>query len=95
MVEFMVRLLETGTEALENPAATKAQIVKAIKAMQNSLNYGEQVRFLPKCLQVSRTSAKVHFRWETFVYSFAFTTFQSTIPWCLLWSETLSRSLYR
>ena len=43
MVEFMVRLLETGTEALENPAATKAQIVKAIKAMQNSLNYGEQV----------------------------------------------------
>ncbi len=44
MVEFMVRLLETGTEALENPAATKAQIVKAIKAMQNSLNYGEQVR---------------------------------------------------
>ena len=43
MVEFMVRLLETGTEALENPAATKAQIVKAIKAMQNSLTHGEQV----------------------------------------------------
>ena len=43
MVEFMVRLLETGTEALENPAATKAQIVKAIKAMQNSLTYGDQV----------------------------------------------------
>ena len=43
MIEFLVRLLETGTEALENPAATKAQIVKALKAMQNSLKYGEQV----------------------------------------------------
>lgn len=39
----MLRLLEGGLEATENPAATKAQIVKALKAMQRSLQYGEQV----------------------------------------------------
>ena len=43
MVDFLVRLLETGLESLDNPAATKAQIVKALKAMQNSLKYGEEV----------------------------------------------------
>lgn len=43
MVEFLVRLLETGLETLENPAATKAQIVKALKAMQRSMKYGEEV----------------------------------------------------
>ena len=30
-------------EGQENPAAVKAQIVKAIKSMQNSLQYGEQI----------------------------------------------------
>ena len=43
MVQFLVRLLDTGLESLENPAATKAQIVKALKAMTTSLKYGEKV----------------------------------------------------
>ena len=43
-IPFLVGLLETGLEAVENMAATKAQIVKALKAMQLSLKYGEQVR---------------------------------------------------
>lgn len=42
-VEFLVRLLETGLETQEKPAAVKAQIVKAIKAMQQSLKYGEEI----------------------------------------------------
>jgi len=42
-IQFLVGLLETGLESVENMAATKAQIVKAIKAMQLSLKYGEQV----------------------------------------------------
>ena len=37
-------LLEMRLENQENQAATKAQIVKALKAMQNSLKYGEEVR---------------------------------------------------
>jgi len=44
-VQFLVRLLETGLESQENPSAIKAQIVKAIKAMQLSLKYGEEVRW--------------------------------------------------
>lgn len=43
MIEMLVHLLETGLESLDNPAATKAQIVKAIKAMQRSLKYGEEI----------------------------------------------------
>jgi len=43
-IPFLVGLLETGLEAVDNMAATKAQIVKALKAMQLSLKYGEQVR---------------------------------------------------
>ena len=42
-IPFLVRLLETGLEAQENPAAVKAQIVKAIKAMQMNPTYCEQV----------------------------------------------------
>lgn len=44
LVPFLLRLLEGGLQALENPAATKAQLVKALKAMQRSLQFGEQVR---------------------------------------------------
>ena len=44
MVQFLVRLLDTGLESLKNPAATKAQIVKALKAMTTSLKYGEKVK---------------------------------------------------
>ncbi|XP_023933252.1 dnaJ homolog subfamily C member 13-like [Lingula anatina] len=43
MVQFLLRFLETGLENAENPAAIKAQIVKALKAMQNSLAHGEAV----------------------------------------------------
>lgn len=43
LVPFLLKLLEAGLEALDNPSATKAQIVKALKAMQRSLLYGEQV----------------------------------------------------
>ena len=42
-VEFLVQLLDTRIERQDNQAATKAQIVKALKAMQRSLKYGEQV----------------------------------------------------
>ncbi|XP_025080789.1 dnaJ homolog subfamily C member 13-like isoform X2 [Pomacea canaliculata] len=43
LLPFLLRLLEGGLEAVENPASTKAQIVKALKAMQRSLQYGEQI----------------------------------------------------
>ncbi|KAK7507621.1 hypothetical protein BaRGS_00001556 [Batillaria attramentaria] len=43
LVPFLLRLLEGGLEAVDNPAATKAQIVKALKAMQRSLQHGERV----------------------------------------------------
>ena len=46
MVQYLLKLLEAGLEALDNPASTKAQIVKALKAMQRSLQYGEQVLFM-------------------------------------------------
>ncbi|KAJ8321004.1 hypothetical protein KUTeg_002591 [Tegillarca granosa] len=42
LVPFLLKLLEAGLEAIDNPPATKAQIVKALKAMQRSLLYGEQ-----------------------------------------------------
>ncbi|WAR09956.1 DJC13-like protein [Mya arenaria] len=41
--ELVSQLLEAGLEAIDNPASTKAQIVKAIKAMQRSLLYAEQI----------------------------------------------------
>jgi len=44
-IPFLVGLLETGLEAVDNMAATKAQIVKALKAMQLSLKYGDQVMY--------------------------------------------------
>ena len=51
MVQYLLKLLEAGLEALDNPASTKAQIVKALKAMQRSLQYGEQVLFMYfKCM---------------------------------------------
>ncbi|XP_041101155.1 dnaJ homolog subfamily C member 13-like [Polyodon spathula] len=44
LVPYLLRLLEgIGLETLDNPAATKAQIVKALKSMTRSLQYGEQV----------------------------------------------------
>uniref|UniRef100_A0A6Q2Y6F1 J domain-containing protein n=1 Tax=Esox lucius TaxID=8010 RepID=A0A6Q2Y6F1_ESOLU len=44
LVPYLLRLLEgIGLETLDNPSATKAQIVKALKSMTRSLQYGEQV----------------------------------------------------
>lgn len=43
LVPFLLWVLHNPLENTENPAATKAQIVKALKAMQRSLLYGEQV----------------------------------------------------
>lgn len=43
MVPYLLGLLDGGLEIVENPAATKAQIVKALKAMSRSLQHGEQI----------------------------------------------------
>ncbi|KAH0503542.1 DnaJ-like protein subfamily C member 13 [Microtus ochrogaster] len=44
LVPYLLKLLEgIGLENIDSPAATKAQIVKALKAMTRSLQYGEQV----------------------------------------------------
>jgi DnaJ family protein C protein 13 len=43
MVQYLLGLLEGRLEALENPAMTKAQIVKALKAMRRSLVHGDRV----------------------------------------------------
>ncbi|XP_053466998.1 dnaJ homolog subfamily C member 13 isoform X2 [Ictalurus furcatus] len=44
LVPYLLKLLEgVGLETLDNPSATKAQIVKALKSMTRSLQYGEQV----------------------------------------------------
>ncbi|XP_033628714.1 dnaJ homolog subfamily C member 13-like isoform X2 [Asterias rubens] len=46
LVQFLLSLLSDGLNTLENPAATKAQIVKSLKAMTVCLEYGEQVTAL-------------------------------------------------
>ncbi|GAB1606314.1 dnaJ homolog subfamily C member 13-like isoform X2 [Argonauta hians] len=46
MIPFLLSVLQNPLESTENPAATKAQIVKALKCMQRSLLYGEQVTSL-------------------------------------------------
>lgn len=44
LVPYLLRLLEgQGLENLDSPSSTKAQIVKALKSMTRSLQYGEQV----------------------------------------------------
>ncbi|XP_075443221.1 dnaJ homolog subfamily C member 13 isoform X3 [Ascaphus truei] len=44
LVPYLLRLLEGhGLENLDSPAATKAQIVKALKSMTRSLQFGEQI----------------------------------------------------
>ena len=43
MVSFLVSLLEKPLHDTPNPAATKAQIAKALQAMLRSLKYGEEV----------------------------------------------------
>ncbi|XP_062841489.1 dnaJ homolog subfamily C member 13-like isoform X2 [Trichomycterus rosablanca] len=44
LVPYLLKLLEgVGLETVQNAAATKAQIVNALKSMTRSLQYGEQV----------------------------------------------------
>ncbi|CAG9859086.1 unnamed protein product [Phyllotreta striolata] len=42
-VQFLLTLLDTRLELVDNPSMTKAQIVKALKSMARSLMYGEKV----------------------------------------------------
>lgn len=42
-VQFLLNLLEARLDLIENPAMTKAQIVKALKSMTRSLMYGDKV----------------------------------------------------
>ncbi|VEN42457.1 unnamed protein product [Callosobruchus maculatus] len=42
-VNFLLNLLEARLDLVENPAMTKAQIVKALKSMSRSLMYGDRV----------------------------------------------------
>ena len=44
LVQYLLNLLNGALKAVENPAATKAQIVKALKAMLRDLTYGVEVR---------------------------------------------------
>ncbi|XP_071822188.1 dnaJ homolog subfamily C member 13-like isoform X2 [Apostichopus japonicus] len=43
MVAYLLSLLEDGLNQLSSPAATKAQIVKSLKAMSTCLEHGERV----------------------------------------------------
>lgn len=43
MVPFLLNILENRIDILENPATTKAQIVKALKAMTRSFSLGDKV----------------------------------------------------
>lgn len=43
MVPYLLNILEGRLDILENPAMTKAQIVKALKAMTRSFTLGEKV----------------------------------------------------
>lgn len=43
LVQYLLALLEARLELLENPAMTKAQIVKALKAMSRSVMYGDKI----------------------------------------------------
>lgn len=44
MVEYLLKLLENSMERIDKPAAVKAQIVKALKSMLNSMQYISQVQ---------------------------------------------------
>lgn len=44
MTGYLLKLLDGGMTAVSNPGASKAQIVKALKAMARCLKYGDQVQ---------------------------------------------------
>lgn len=59
LVPYLLKLLEgVGLETLDNPSATKAQIVKALKSMTRSLQYGEQVS--NSCTHTDTYSKLIH-----------------------------------
>lgn len=43
LIQFLLKLLDSRIELGDNPAMVKAQIVAALKAMANNLNYGPRV----------------------------------------------------
>jgi hypothetical protein len=43
MIEYLLKLLDSNLEGIEKPASVKAQIVKALKAMLNSIQHLSQV----------------------------------------------------
>lgn len=43
LVTYLLGLLDARLELIDNPAMTKAQIVKALKAMSRSLMYGDKI----------------------------------------------------
>ena len=45
LVQFLLTILDSLLSEVKNPSGTKAQIVKALKAMCRDLNQGEQVKF--------------------------------------------------
>lgn len=63
LVPYLLKLLEgVGLENLDSPAATKAQIVKALKAMTRSLQYGEQVSLSSRSTIVLLTTKDLQVR---------------------------------
>lgn len=44
LVQYLLNLLNGALKTVENPAATKAQIVKALKAMIRDLTHGDEVK---------------------------------------------------
>lgn len=42
-VQFLLYILESRLELVDNPAMTKAQVVKALKSMCTNLLYGDKV----------------------------------------------------
>ena len=57
LVPYLLKLLGDGLTGLENPAATKAQIVKSLKAMQTCLQHGEKVSTQPNSYSISHYAA--------------------------------------
>ena len=46
LIAYLLNLLEGRIDSASNPAMVKAQIVSALKAMANNLNYGDRVSHL-------------------------------------------------
>ena len=44
LISYLLTLLDDGLRGVDNAATIKAQIVKALKAMTESLLYGEKIK---------------------------------------------------